>query len=53
MKNEHFDIEPRGKENYEVPTCKVIEIQSEGVLCSSIYGGTDGFEEDNYDDIWN
>lgn len=30
------------KEAYEAPTCKIIEIQQEGVLCQSgIHGGYD------------
>ena len=35
-----------GREAYEAPKCEIIEMQNEGVLCSS--GIHDGYEEDNF-----
>ncbi|HJD93359.1 MAG TPA: hypothetical protein K8W07_00040 [Bacteroides togonis] len=34
------------REAYEAPKCEIIEMQNEGVLCSS--GIHDGYEEDNF-----
>lgn len=37
---------------YEAPKCEIIEVQNEGVLCSSDYNATHrGFEDDD-DVIW-
>lgn len=42
------------KEAYEAPTCEIIEMQQEGVLCqSSSYGGSHGgFDEDDWSDLF-
>ena len=55
MKTEQFDMETRVRETYESPKCRIIALQSEGVLCNSFPGsGTDDFGEDDYSggNIW-
>lgn len=38
------------KEAYEAPTCEIIEMQQEGVLCGS--GRHEGFGEDDWSDLF-
>lgn len=39
------------REAYEAPKCEIIEMQQEGVLCGSGYGGKHNpYEEDDF--VW-
>lgn len=42
------------REAYEAPKCEMIEMQNEGVLCSSDRINTtwDGLKENDYSSVW-
>lgn len=41
MAKEVVKVSPETREAYEAPKCEVMELQMEGVLCSSETGGSD------------
>lgn len=52
MKTKNQQQVENQKEAYEAPTCEIIEMQNEGVLCQS--GGNGGrYSERDYSNIWN
>lgn len=49
MAKEVVKVSPETREAYEAPKCEVMELQMEGVLCSSDLGGWGGGEPNHGD----